>query len=253
MNARRSIALICFLLAAVLLAAAGALFWQSRQDPVLPTPRFTPTPTPAVTSAATPEPTPAETPWPAADDGGFPQDAVFITDARKAYVSGSMRLLIPKLEIDIPILDGTSESTLLQGEGLYDYAQMPQEVGGNVSIAGHRNWIRNGQITDDVPFYYLHLLGAGDTLYLVYEDVIYQYVWDQTRIVESDDWSVIFCQGFSCLTLTTCTPIGVADHRYVVRARQVDAFPYSEDYAYPAYLNIGTVDPSPKPTEEVTP
>ena len=45
-----------------------------------------------------------------------------------------MRLIIPKLEIDIPILDCTSESTLLQGEGLYDYAQLPQETGGNVSI-----------------------------------------------------------------------------------------------------------------------
>ena len=251
MRSRKWLGLLCFVLAAVLLCAAGGLLWQGRRAAVLPTPRFTPAPTPMPLPSAAP--TPAETPWPSPDGGGFPQDSVFVTDAREAYVSGSMRLIVPKLEIDIPILDGTSESTLLQGEGLYDYAQMPQEVGGNVSIAGHRNWIRNGQITDDVPFYYLHLLGPGDTLYLVYEDVIYQYVWDQTRIVESDDWSVIFCQGFSCLTLTTCTPIGVADHRYVVRARQVDSFPYTEDYEYPDYLNIGTVDPSPIPTEEVTP
>ncbi|OUQ22425.1 hypothetical protein B5E80_13675 [Flavonifractor sp. An135] len=251
MNKRKLLGLLCFLVAAAALAAAILLYGQSRQAAVLPTPRLTPSPTPTAEPSATPSPEP--TPWPSADDGGFPQDKVFITEAREAYVSGTMRLIVPKLEIDIPILDGTSESTLLQGEGLYDYAQMPQEVGGNVSIAGHRNWIRNGQITDDVPFYYLHLLGPGDTLYLVYEDVIYQYVWDKTSIVEPDDWSVIYCQGFSCLTLTTCTPISVADHRYVVRARQVDSFPYTKDYDYPDYLNIGTADPSPIPTEEVTP
>ena len=252
MTRRRALlAILCFVLAAVLFAAAAVL--TSREAP---TPA--PAPTPAASSAApaptpTAAPAPEETPWPSPDDGGLPLDSVIVTPAREAYESGSMRLIIPKLEIDIPILDGTSESTLLQGEGLYDYAQLPQETGGNVSIAGHRNWVRNGQITDDVPFYYLHLLGAGDTLYLVYEDVIYQYVWDKTSIIESDDWSVIYPQGFSCLTLTTCTPIGVADHRYVVRARQVDSFPYRDDYDYPAWLNIGTVNPSPIPTEEVTP
>ena len=252
MTRRRALlAILCFVLAAVLFASAAVL--TSREAP---TPA--PAPTPAASSAApaptpTATPAPEETPWPSPDGGGLPLDSVIVTPAREAYESGSMRLIIPKLEIDIPILDGTSESTLLQGEGLYDYAQLPQETGGNVSIAGHRNWVRNGQITDDVPFYYLHLLGAGDTLYLVYEDMIYQYVWDKTSIIESDGWSVIYPQGFSCLTLTTCTPIGVADHRYVVRARQVDSFPYRDDYDYPAWLNIGTVNPSPIPTEEVTP
>ena len=98
-----------------------------------------------------------------------------------------MRLVIPKLDVDVPVLDGVDEQTLLQGEGLYDYAQMPDETGGNVSIAGHRNWVRSGQITDDVPFYYLHTIGPGDCLYLVDDAHIYQYVWDQTRIIEPDD------------------------------------------------------------------
>ncbi len=249
---RPLLAVLCFALAALLLFWAGLLTFRDRPVEQSPLPTAA-APSPSPTPAATASPAPEETPWPSPDSGGLPLDGVIVTQAREAYVSGSMRLIIPKLAVDIPILDGTSASTLLQGEGLYDYAQLPQETGGNVSIAGHRNWVRNGQITDDVPFYYLHLLGAGDTLYLVYEDVIYQYVWDKTSIIEPDDWSVIYPQGFSCLTLTTCTPIGVADHRYVVRARQVDSFPYQEDYDYPAWLNIGTVDPSPIPTEEVDP
>lgn len=260
MKRRTALAGLCFALAAAALAAAVLLSRQGGPAGELPAPRYTPAPSavsptaapaPAAAPTATPEPTPM--PWPEADDGGLPQDRVFITEARKNYKSGSMRLIIPKLEVDVPVLDGVDEKTLLQGEGLYDYAQLPGETGGNVSIAGHRNWIRGGKITDDVPFYYLHTIGPGDCLYLADEEHIYQYVWDQTRIVEADDWSVIYCQGFSCLTLTTCTPIGVADHRYVVRARQVDILPYDADYDYPAWLDIGTADPSPIPSEEVTP
>lgn len=251
MKQRKLWAVLCFAAAAVLLVLAGAAVLKSSRPAPLPTPRYTaqPQPTPEVL----PSPSATPMPWPEADDGGLPQDKVFVSEKRKAYVSGSMRLVIPKLDVDVPVLDGVDEQTLLQGEGLYDYAQMPDEVGGNVSIAGHRNWVRNGQITDDVPFYYLHTIGPGDCLYLVDETHIYQYVWDQTKIIEPDDWSVIYCQGFSCLTLTTCTPIGVADHRYVVRARQVDILPYDEDYDFPAWLDIGTADPSPIPTEEVTP
>lgn len=246
---------LCFGFGATALAIAGILLWTANRPAVLPTPKYTPpsattTPTSPFPSA-TPEATPI--PWPAAADGGFPQDRVFVTQARKQYQSGSMRLIIPKLNVDVPVLNGVDEQTLLQGEGLYDYAQLPSEVGGNVSIAGHRNWVRNGKITDDVPFYYLHTIGPGDCLYLVDDTHIYQYVWNKTSIIENDDWSVIYCQGFSCLTLTTCTPIGKADHRYIVRARQVATLPYSADYDYPAWQNIGTAEPSPIPSEEVTP
>ena len=35
----------------------------------------------------------------------------------------------------------------------------------------------------------------------------------------------------------------------MVRARQVDILPHDEDYDFPAWLDIGTADPSPIPTE----
>ena len=96
------------------------------------------------------------------DDNGLPKDGVYVTDARAAYVSGSMRLIIPKLGVDIPVLDGTDATTLLQGVGLYDYAQLPSEGGANVSIAGHRNGLRGGVITDNMPFYYINTLTEGE-------------------------------------------------------------------------------------------
>lgn len=253
------ISLVCFLLAGGLALGAVLTHRESR----LPPPRFTPDPVqteipaPPAASADTrrpdsvPEPTPM--PWPEPDDGGLPEEALFCSEARRGYADGSLRLVIPKLKVDVPVLDGVDENTLLRGIGLYDYAQLPWETGGNVSIAGHRNWVRDGKITDDVPFYYLHTLGPGDCLYLTDGEIWYQYVWDKTSIIAPDDWSVIRTQGFSCLTLTTCTPIGVADRRYVVRARLADVLGSAAAEKLPAWLDMGTADPLPIPTEEVQP
>ena len=195
------------------------------------------TPSPAAQSSATatPEATAETVPGgdPAMDDNGLPRDQVYTTEARAAY-TGGMRLLIPKLDVDVPVLDGTDAATLLQGVGLYEYAQLPSEGGANVSIAGHRNGLRGGQITDNMPFYYINTLTEGDYLYLVEGDTIYQYQWELTQVIEPDDWSVIFNQGYGCVTLTTCTPIGVADHRLVVRGALVATYPLSGDFAYPS-------------------
>ena len=134
----------------------------------------------------------------------------------------------------MPVLDGVDAQTLLRGVGLYDYAQLPGEGGANTSIAGHRNGLRGGKITDNMPFYYINTLTEGDYLYLQDSEQIYQYLWECTEVIEPSNWGPIYNQGYACVTLTTCTPIGVADHRLVVRGALVDTIPLSGDYDYPA-------------------
>lgn len=248
--------LLAFAAAAVALVAAGILIWRSSQGPVLPTPQYTarPSASPAPTSSAAPTPAPTLAP----DDGGLPQDSLFVTEARKNYESGSLSLQIPRLDVDAPVLDGTDENTLLQGLGLYDYAQLPGETGGNVSIAGHRNWVRNGQITDDVPFYYLDTLTDGDFLYLTDETHIYQYLWEKSYVVEPSDWSPIYCHGYSTLTLTTCTPIGVSDHRLIIQARLIRVLDNDGTFSYPAGTaeeaqSLAATTPQPAETTAVVP
>lgn len=153
---------------------------------------------------------------------------------REAYTDSSMRLVIPKLQLDLPVLDGTSVSTLLRGIGLYDGSQLPTEDNANVSIAGHRNDIRHGKVIDTYPFYRLNTLTEGDYLYLVYQEQVYQYQWEGTWVIEPTDWTVIDNQGHDCLTLTTCTPIGVADHRLVVRGELVNVYAADSDNAFPS-------------------
>lgn len=239
-------AVIAAAAAVVLLIAAVALFiWGQRPQYEIVVPSAAPagsvTPTPEPTSAQSGSPSPAPTPTPFTykevleePEDGLPTDKVFVTETRKNYQSGDLRLIIPKLEVDELILDGVDEQTLLQGEGLYDYAQLPGEGRSNTSIAGHRNWIRGGKITLDQPFSFLDTLAEGDYLYLVYGENIYQYLFEYQEVVEPDDWGPIYKTDHSCVTLTTCTPVGISDHRLIVRGALVDIIPLSDDYAYPA-------------------
>lgn len=232
---------LALLLAAFLiLLAAVFLLWQGRQVPnTPPVPTAAASPSPVNSPSASPRPTPSPTPTvsvspdPAIEDDGLPHDKLFITVERQAYKDGDLSLQIPKLNVNVPVLNGVDAKTLLKGIGLYDYAQLPGEGDRNVSIAGHRNGLRNGKITDNMPFYYIDTLAEGDYLYLTDSEHIYQYDYDSTEVVEPDDWGPIYSQGFSCLTLTSCTPIGVADHRIIVRGRLAQILPLSDDYEYP--------------------
>ncbi|HEX3000459.1 MAG TPA: class E sortase [Armatimonadota bacterium] len=122
----------------------------------------------------------------------------------------------------------------LAGSGAYlgHFPVFPGEGNRNVSIAGHRNGISNGKITDHAPFYYIDTLAEGDYLYLIDSTNIYRYLWESCTIVEADDWSPIYTTGKSCLTITSCHPIGVSDHRIVVRAALDKIFPYDKNFDF---------------------
>ena len=166
----------------------------------------------------------------------LPYDKLFITKERQNYQTGDLTLVIPKLSLVEPVQNGTSTEALALGPGLYDYAQLPGEGDRNVSIAAHRNHSRNGVISEWF-FYYIDTLDTGDYLYLTDTRSIYRYQYDQTTIVEEDDWSPIYSQGVSCITLTSCEPIGVADHRIIVRGILDEITPYSTSYVYKASEN----------------
>ncbi len=162
----------------------------------------------------------------------LPHDKLFITVERQKYKSGELTLIIPKLSKELPIYDGVGLDVLAKGVGLYDYAQLPGIGNRNVSIAGHRNGRVNGKVTDKAPFYYVDTLAEGDYMYLRDDKTIYRYLFEEQKIVEEDDWGPIYSKGFSCLTLTTCHPIGISTERMIVTGRLDEKFPYDKDFDY---------------------
>ena len=162
----------------------------------------------------------------------LPDDILYITGERRFYQDQDLTLIIPKLGKTLPIYSGVTQEVLKKGVGLYDYAQLPGEGNRNVSVAGHRNTSRLGVITDKAPFYYIDTLKDGDYLYLTDNENIYRYLYEDTIVVEADNWGPIYRQGYSCLTITSCTPIGISTHRIVVRGRLDEIFALSDEFEY---------------------
>lgn len=157
----------------------------------------------------------------------LPEDTLYITQDRRLYQRGAMTLIIPSIDVYTLVGESTLPEGLREMPGLYEFSQLPGEGDVNVSIAGHRD------IHDQV-FYHLDKVEEGDFAYLVCAGTVFQYQYRDTTIVEPTDWSVIQPQGFSCLTLTTCDPIGTTINRMILRAQLVDHQPYHQQYQFVA-------------------
>lgn len=155
----------------------------------------------------------------------LPADTFYITSDRRDYPRGEMTLIIPSISVFTAVGESTSPEGLKTMPGLYEFSQLPGEGDINVSIAGHRD-------IHDMVFYSLDRVQENDYAYLLYDNLIYRYIYRDKKIVSSKEWSVILPQGFSCLTLTTCDPIGTTLNRLIARWELVEYMPYNSAYTF---------------------
>ena len=122
------------------------------------------------------------------------------------------RIKIPKLDVDVVVVEGTGASALRAGAGHYPDTPLPCEDG-NVAIAGHRT-------TYGKPFANVDRLKTGDTIIL--ETPIGACTYEVNKapfIVEPTNRSVVAnSPGQHFLTLTTCHPKGSAKERLIITA-----------------------------------
>ena len=119
-------------------------------------------------------------------------------------------LRIPKIHLEVPVLEGIDDLTLNRGVGRIPGTARLEEQG-NVGIAGHRDGFFRG----------LKDIGSGDSVDLVTPKGIETYVVDRVVIVNPSDISVLQPRTEPSLTLVTCYPfyfVGSAPQRYVVQA-----------------------------------
>jgi sortase A len=126
------------------------------------------------------------------------------------------RIIVPRLGLNMVVVDGTSETDLEQGPGHYDAlsgvnTSLPG-LGGVVAIAGHRTTYLH-------PFRHIDDLRPGDDIYLRMPYGIFGYRVYMHRIVGSTDWSILHQPHFEKLVLSACHPLYSATHRFVVYAR----------------------------------
>ena len=126
-------------------------------------------------------------------------------------------LRIPKIQVEVPVLEGTDDLTLNRGVGHVTGTANPGE-NGNVAIAGHRDGFFRG----------LKDVEIGDSIEMVIPGRTETYIIDRITIVRPSDVSVLQPRPHASLTLITCYPfyfVGSAPQRYIVQASVSDADP----------------------------
>jgi sortase A len=119
-------------------------------------------------------------------------------------------LRIPKIRLEVPVLEGTDNLTLNRGAGRIAGTARPGEQG-NIGIAGHRDGFFRG----------LKNVGVGDAIELKTLRGTDRYVVDRVQIVTPHDVQVLRPRSVPSLTLVTCYPFyffGSAPQRYIVTA-----------------------------------
>ena len=119
-------------------------------------------------------------------------------------------LRIPRLELEVPVYDGTTDAVLDLAAGRIEGTALPGTVG-NVGIAAHR----------DGFFRILKDLKEGDALVLDTPIATEKYRVEWIRITTPDDVSVIDATPKPAVTLVGCFPFyhrGPAPQRFIVRA-----------------------------------
>src|SRR3954468_18653642 len=119
-------------------------------------------------------------------------------------------LRIPKIGLEVPVLEGTDEVTLNRGVGHIVGTARPLESG-NMGIAGHRDGFFRG-LKDVTP---------GDVVELESGGAHATYAVDEIEIVLPSDSSVLQPRSKSAITLVTCYPfyfVGSAPNRFIVHA-----------------------------------
>ncbi|TAA73661.1 class D sortase [Planococcus salinarum] len=122
-------------------------------------------------------------------------------------------LTIPKLEVSIPIFEGTDPDQLAKGIGHFANSVLPGEDNNSV-LSGHR----------DTVFRQLGEVGEDDLLIVTTSAGEFTYRIQKVRIVDADDRTVIVPKPRATLTVTTCYPfdfVGNAPERYVLVAELI--------------------------------
>jgi sortase A len=118
------------------------------------------------------------------------------------------RIVIPKINVDAPIVQGVAWEDLKKGVGHLPGSARPGERG-NLYLAAHNDIY--GEI-----FRYLEKLEPGDEYYIYAGEEMFTYVVREKRIIEPTEVSVMLPTTEPVATLQTCYPYLIDTHRLVV-------------------------------------
>ena len=121
------------------------------------------------------------------------------------------RLRVPRMGVNMLLVNGTDHDTLKKGPGRDGRTFMPGE-NRLVYIAGHRT-------TYLAPFSHIDRLRRGDRVTIEVPYGTFIYAVTRHRIVKATDLSVLRSPKHEVVELQACHPRFFASHRYIAYAR----------------------------------
>lgn len=127
------------------------------------------------------------------------------------------RLRVPSINVDLPVLHGTSDEVLKRGVGhLFGTALPVGGQGTHTVLTGHAG------IPEATLFTHLEDVVLGDSVDVeVYGEVLTYQVNNIEVILPTETESLRPVPGQDLISLITCTPTGINTHRLVVTAVRV--------------------------------
>ncbi len=172
--------------------------------------------------------------------GAIEPQNIIVDPNQSLAVSSEPRLIIPKINIDVPVIyDNTMGSTqaetytkqmaaMATGLAWFGISGADSKPGqnGNTVLSGHssNDWYDFG----DLKFVFANLdkLKADDVIYANYKGVRYTYQVTDTKVVLPTEIGALRVgTDKPMLTLITCTPLGTSQKRLLVFAEQISPDP----------------------------
>ena len=157
-------------------------------------------------------------------------------------------LRVPRVGIEVPVLEGTSDATLNRGVGHIPGTALPGQPG-NLAITGHRDGFFR-PLKDVVPGDIIELQRApAEQAVQTSSPAVRQtdrYVVRNIKVVFPANTSVLNNATGSTLTLITCYPfyfVGAAPQRFVVQAELLPALPAAATQVNPEPATSSSVQP----------
>lgn len=135
-------------------------------------------------------------------------------DAFAAEVGGKTgtpigRIIMPSIEVDVVMLEGTSTGDLREGPGHWEETPFPGQ-GGNFVVSGHRS-------TYGAPFRKFDKVEEGDIVDLVLPYAVARYAVTRVIIVKPHQVEEVAQRGWEQVSLAACHPMYSARERIVVQ------------------------------------
>jgi len=126
-------------------------------------------------------------------------------------------LIIPKIGVEMPIVQGEDDSALERGAWLMPESSTPDLLG-NTVLAGHRFKYKPPH---KETFYLLDKLEAGDLLQIFWQGKEYRYAVVSSEVVLPEQVEVLAPTEKPTLTLITCYPLFSDEKRLVVKGELI--------------------------------